>query len=324
MPKISVIIPVYNGMPFIERAIQSALDQTRPPHEIIVVDDGSTDETAAVLKKFEGRIRTRQIPNSGGASTPRNAAVRLSTGEYLAFLDADDVWFRRKLEVISGYISRYPEIDLFSSDFVARYPVFKNRMVKHFSKLPNRKMLNFGEPLKPNGYGLMMHSYFLGAPGAVVMKKHAAEEAGLFDESINLVEDLDFFLRVFTKATCVLIDEVLWYKRSLSNSLSFNSLRLYSAHRKIYENSILRQTRFIRENGLTFTCRSSISELSYTIGNLNFETGNAKQAFREYLYALKKNPRPANLGIFLWTCFKKILRMSSFDNFSRKRLLTKV
>ena len=97
MPTVSIIIPAYNAEPFIEQAVRSALFQSHEDHEVIVVDDGSTDGTAICLRQFGDRIRVHQQVNSGVARA-RNAGVALASGEWIAFLDADDLWLPRKLE----------------------------------------------------------------------------------------------------------------------------------------------------------------------------------------------------------------------------------
>src|SRR5215472_561278 len=95
---ISVIIPAYNHARFLTPAIESVLSQTMEPSEIVVVDDGSTDETSSVLGTFGRQIRVVRQKNQGVAAA-RNRGAELATGEYLAFLDADDLWLPRKLEM---------------------------------------------------------------------------------------------------------------------------------------------------------------------------------------------------------------------------------
>src|SRR4051794_8654152 len=94
---VAVIIPTFNYARFVGRAVQSVLDQTFPPAEVIVVDDGSTDATAGVLESFGSRITVLRQQNRGVAAA-RNLGVRHSTAPLLAFLDADDLWLPRKLE----------------------------------------------------------------------------------------------------------------------------------------------------------------------------------------------------------------------------------
>ncbi len=113
--KVSVIITVYNGEQFIARAIDSVLAQTAKPYELIVINDGSKDGTLEVLKRYEGKIRYITIPN-GGVSNARNTGIKMATGDFVAFLDADDVWHLDKLEKQLGAFARYPETGLCCCD----------------------------------------------------------------------------------------------------------------------------------------------------------------------------------------------------------------
>jgi glycosyltransferase involved in cell wall biosynthesis len=108
--KISVVIPVYNTERYIAEAIDSVLAQSRPPDEIIVVDDGSTDRTLAILDQFVSRIITVRQEHSGPAIALNRGIVR-ATGDYLAFNDADDIWLPEKLEQQCALMSNEPEID---------------------------------------------------------------------------------------------------------------------------------------------------------------------------------------------------------------------
>src|SRR5882757_5144702 len=96
MPRVSVIIPIYNGAATIERALASVFEQTFSDFEIVAVDDGSTDETSSVLAKFGDRIRMFRQPNRGLPGA-RNAGVALSRGELIALIDHDDEWLPQKL-----------------------------------------------------------------------------------------------------------------------------------------------------------------------------------------------------------------------------------
>ncbi|HEY2324319.1 MAG TPA: glycosyltransferase family A protein, partial [Thermoanaerobaculia bacterium] len=98
MKSVSVVIPSYNYARYLGEAIDSALAQTLPPLEVIVVDDGSTDETSEVLATYADRIRVLRQKNSGVA-VARNSGIAAAHGEYVAFLDADDIWLPRKLEL---------------------------------------------------------------------------------------------------------------------------------------------------------------------------------------------------------------------------------
>lgn len=112
----SVIIPVYNGAKFIDDAIKSVFSQTCSDFEIIVVNDGSTDNTAEVLSKYENTDKIRIIhKTNGGVSDARNAGMIAAKGEYFAFLDADDFWYENHLEVLSEMINNYPQAGLYAT-----------------------------------------------------------------------------------------------------------------------------------------------------------------------------------------------------------------
>jgi glycosyltransferase involved in cell wall biosynthesis len=110
MQTISVVVPVYDGEPFLADALRSILGQTRRPDEVIVVDDGSRDRSCEIARSFAG-VRVLQQPNRGQASA-LNTGVAQSRGEYLAFLDADDRWLPRKLELQLGAFAEEPELEL--------------------------------------------------------------------------------------------------------------------------------------------------------------------------------------------------------------------
>ena len=111
MKTISVIIPAYNYARYLAEAIDSALGQTYAPLEVIVVDDASTDDTPRVLAAYGQRIRAIRQPN-GGAGAARNTGIAAARGEYVAFLDADDVWLPRKLELQMALFDADPALGL--------------------------------------------------------------------------------------------------------------------------------------------------------------------------------------------------------------------
>jgi len=121
LPSISVIIAVYNGGPTIRRAIESVLTQTYPAHELIVVDDGSTDDTAAVVAEFVDRVRYLRQPNAG-VSAARNAGAAAAQGEWLTFLDADDWYYPDRLRWHAEWIGRDPGLDFLTGDYDYRHP----------------------------------------------------------------------------------------------------------------------------------------------------------------------------------------------------------
>lgn len=108
--KVSVIIPLYNAAPWLAATIESVLGQSAPPRQVIVVDDGSTDQSAAIARRYLPQIELVQQPNAGCAHA-RNRGVALATGDYLAFLDADDYWAREKLALQLAAFAQTPALE---------------------------------------------------------------------------------------------------------------------------------------------------------------------------------------------------------------------
>lgn len=130
----SVIIPVYNGAAFVMNAVDSVLAQTYTDFEIIVVNDGSKDDTLQVLSRYESdpRVRILSQPN-GGVSKARDTGMEAAKGDYYAFIDADDLWDPNHLEVIAGLIEQYPEAGLYATLQRAKLPSGETVSGCHFS-----------------------------------------------------------------------------------------------------------------------------------------------------------------------------------------------
>jgi glycosyltransferase involved in cell wall biosynthesis len=121
VPVVSVIVPTYNRADLLARAVDSALAQTYQSAEIVVVDDGSTDDTTGVLRRYGNRIRCIETSHRG-PSHARNAGIRASRGEYLAFLDSDDMYYPYKLEVQVAQMEAHPDLGMIYTDFSALFP----------------------------------------------------------------------------------------------------------------------------------------------------------------------------------------------------------
>lgn len=111
-PLTSIIIPVYNAENYIQETIQSVLNQTYRPVEIIVVDDGSTDQSAENIRQFQQSEVKYHFQSNLGAASARNRGIELAQGEFLGFLDADDLWLPKKLELQMRSFQKHPELDM--------------------------------------------------------------------------------------------------------------------------------------------------------------------------------------------------------------------
>ena len=176
--RFSVIIPAYNAATTIEASIASCLAQTCPPHEVIVVDDGSADDSKTFLDAaFGNRIKLVGLSKNSGPAAARNAGLAIATGTHIAFQDADDVWHREKLAHIAGILTGHPEIHflfhpytLSAVDFVVEKSLLEAR------RYPLWKLL-LSNPI--------------GTP-CVVMQQ---DENIRFDEALHHMEDYELFLR---------------------------------------------------------------------------------------------------------------------------------
>ncbi len=195
--KVSVIIPVYNRADKVKRAVESVLNQSFPPFEVIVVNDGSTDDTLEVLKRFGNRIKIVSYAENRGVSFARNRGIEVSEGDWIALLDSDDWWFEEKLKKQVFFHERNPSILISQTDEIWIKNGVRIKKAKRF-----RKKLSgfiFKESLK----------MCLISPSAVMMHKSLFEEAGMFDENLPACEDYDLWLRITKKYEVGLVDEEL-------------------------------------------------------------------------------------------------------------------
>ncbi|MEY4373349.1 MAG: hypothetical protein RL219_2118 [Actinomycetota bacterium] len=174
---ISVVIPVFNGERFIAEAIRSAQQQTRAVLEIIVVDDGSTDATAAAVSDFPDVVLVQQ-PNAG-PSAARNRGISMARGEYIAPLDADDIWPLDRLEIMGSLLDSEPQ--------VAAVVGIQQLLVEPGVPIPS---------WVPNGDVDAARGEDLARPtGSMLTRRSAFDAIGLFDEELRHGEDTDWYLR---------------------------------------------------------------------------------------------------------------------------------
>jgi glycosyltransferase involved in cell wall biosynthesis len=208
VPRVSVIIPTYNSGAMVRDAIQSVLAQTYSDFEIVVVDDGSTDNTESVVRQFSRRARYFKQENQG-VSTARNVGIRKSVGEYLAFLDSDDLWSPEKLAEQVPLLDCDPELGLVYSDWAlaSDQGIIQTSYLRD---LPCRSGYVFDD---------LIQSGFILTSG-VVVRRACLEAAGDFDKSLAIAQDYDLWLRISYRWKVALVNKPLLIKRSCDGSLS--------------------------------------------------------------------------------------------------------
>lgn len=210
MKKVSVIIPAYNKSEYTRRTVESVLIQTYSNVEIIVVDDGSSDETAKVMSQFAGRIHFIQKVN-GGCCSARNAGIRKSSGEYLTFLDCDDLLCPEKLQQCVDYLDKNPR---FGFVYTAAYFIDENDQIVGSYNHPRSKE------------GKILDSLIAGnfiCNSTVVVRREVLEEAGLFDETIFIPADWDMWLRLSKVSQAGYINQPL-LKYRVTDNYTFNRI----------------------------------------------------------------------------------------------------
>lgn len=213
MPLISVVIPVYNGESTIADTIQSVLSQSFLDLELIVINDGSSDSTLDILMEFQDpRLKIFTYANSG-LSASRNRGIDHALGEYISFLDADDLWTSDKLDAQLNALRANPEAAVAYSwtDFIDE----------------KGNLLGFGIHETVNGYVYpnLLTFFFVGSGSNALICKKVFDEVGRFDETLTSAEDMDMFLRLAARYqfSAVSAPQILY--RITDNSMSRNVTR---------------------------------------------------------------------------------------------------
>lgn len=209
MPLISVIIPAYNAERTIAETIQSLQRQTCSDFELIVINDGSTDRTLDVLESLqEPRLKVYSYEN-GGLPTARNRGMARATGEYLSFIDADDLWTRDKLEAQVQALHSHPEAGVAYS-----WTAFIN---EHSEYIYSREPMYY----EGNVYPHLLLSNFISSGSNIMVRRSLAEQVGEFDPTLRSAEDWDYYIRLATVTSFVVVPQYhILYRRTAQSMTS--------------------------------------------------------------------------------------------------------
>ncbi|MGH9840988.1 MAG: glycosyltransferase family 2 protein [Blastocatellia bacterium] len=231
MPNVSVVIPAYNVAPFIAETLESVLRQTRRDFEIVVVNDGSTDDTEEKIAPYRDHVVYRKQNNSGVMRT-RNAGIEASQGRYVAFLDGDDLWEPRFLEVLAGMLDADQELGAaYPNAFFHGSPKFSGRLYQDV--FPVSEPVTFDNVMRRECYIF----------GSLVCRRSVIDEVGGFDESLAVqgAEDLEMWLRMLSSGTRLAFSrEPLVRYRWRHNSLSNTGVRLLRGVMSVYEKLLVK------------------------------------------------------------------------------------
>lgn len=213
MAKVSVIIPTYNSADLIVDAIDSVLAQTYKDYEIIVVDDGSTDNINEVIDSYDVSIKFTKQANAG-AAVARNTGMQSACGEYIALLDADDIWLSSKLETQVAFLDNNSEVGMVCCDGFRWTPPAKPSQGGRLSVLR-------GRPLQRPSLDIMFKMHMINT-SSVVFRKDLLKKTGYMNKALKHGQDFEFFLRLASLKPVAYIDSPLMaYRVHSANTTSF-------------------------------------------------------------------------------------------------------
>ncbi len=276
MPEVSVIIPTYNYGHFIKEAIKSVLSQSFSDLEVIVVDDGSTDGTKNVISTFNDSRISYIFQNNGGLSSARNNGLINSSGEYIGFLDADDLWMPEKLELQLSIFKKKQNVGL----------VYTGYEVIDYSGtcIATRNVHKIEGDLISQ---LILGNIVSGSATTSLVRRKCYETVGLFDSTLKSCEDWDMWLRIALIAEFDYIDQPLAKIRLHGGNMTCDPRcmenGLFSVVEKFYsEDNLSSELKLLKPMALVRAHRDS--------ANFYFRSGQVKDAFAHLITAVRIVP----------------------------------
>lgn len=289
--KVSIIMPTYNYGRYLRESIASVVAQEYPDWELLVVDDGSTDDTPAILATLmeelrDDRIRATRLVN-GGVSRARNHALEMATGDFIAFLDADDLWLPRKLSRQVAALAEFGDADFVFTNFV-RFQNDGARLADHFSFTPELRQLPATASRDRDAFLLEGDAFssLLGVaempwyPTANMIRRRAIG-AVRFDTARKIAEDIDFFARVWIGTKGVVIFDVLCELRRHGS----NASHVLQIPHQLNMIDVLEKIPVMSEQQ-RLAVRERIGREWASLGYAAFNRGDARQAATAYARAL--------------------------------------
>lgn len=246
MSKVSIIIPVYNASKFVAETIKSVVNQNFEDWELIVVDDGSTDSTSTVLEQFSNhtKIEIISVENSG-VSQARNFGYDKSKGEYIAYLDSDDVWLENNLELKVRYLEENKDLGLVHSDV---------EIVDEHSKRTGDILIGKeGDILEDL---LLWNGTCVPGPSSILVRRSAIEEVGGFNPELSTAADQEFFFRVSAKYKIGRVPKITSQYRIHSMNMHQNIKKMESDHILTYR--LAEKNGLFKSNGFRRKCFSNM------------------------------------------------------------------
>jgi glycosyltransferase involved in cell wall biosynthesis len=289
-PFVSVVIPSFNMAAYLPDAVNSVLNQTYRNYELIVVDDGSTDNTAEVVDSFSNKVNYQYQENSG-VSVARNQGIQLAKGDYIAFLDADDLWSPVKLERQIEALNRFPNLGLVGCGYTVRDLSCTHMLSEIIRRnYPSREQLY---------EALSISQIIPGCASGVLIKKQCFDHVGLFDPTLKIGEDWDMWLRIVSKYDAFFVEKILV---TIRQSYSKTSIRTPSHEEmfvsKVIEKSVPRKYQkrayaalFARLGSNDLTANRGVEGRKHLVESIRFYPFRIFPPDRKNTYSYPKIPR---------------------------------
>ncbi len=320
--RISAIVPAYNAEKYISRALDSVLKQSRPADEIIVIDDGSTDRTAEIIKGYGDKIKYVYQEN-GGESAARNRGIEEASCEWIAFLDSDDEWLERNLEMLAGVVSRNKTLVWAFANFINCDCSIEKRSVAHRDEIP--EALLGGNEFFSN-YLVCFDEGFHAWTGSNIIKKSIFENVGLYVLGQSRGADTDMWLRIAYKWPQVgyVGEPLAIYHRGIAESMT-SSYRNFD----LISNMIDKHLKLSTENGcgqtflpcaghmLSVWIREMLStgDTDGLLETIKRYEGLLDWRFKKEMWLRVKHPKIAPIALAITSSIKKCKRFLT-DRFS--------
>lgn len=238
MPTVSIVIPTYNQGAFLSETLASIDRQSYTDYELIVIDDGSTDDTADILRQYPKPLTYVYQPNSGGCSEPRNRGIALAKGRYVAIFDSDDLMTPTKLQRQVAVLEANPSVDFVFTDFVnfrgSEFFAPHTHTCTRFRTLLTCPSAEGAYILSPGpAFSTLIEENYIGA-SSIFFRKRLVDKIGLFDVSLKSSEDLDMYFRVTRDHRLAFIDEVGHFRRLHDTSMTKNFLKMHANMLQMY------------------------------------------------------------------------------------------
>jgi glycosyltransferase involved in cell wall biosynthesis len=290
MPTVSVIIPTYNYGRFIDESLKSVFDQTFQDFEIIVIDDGSSDDTAQRIDSYGNRIRYFRQQQKGPAAA-RNLGIRESKGEFIAFLDADDFWYSTKLEKQLKLFRTNPRLGMVLTDNA----LFDDGGI--YKDYVNKKGYLFSGDLVSN---IFLRSGVV--TPTVMVRRRVFEKVGMFEENLYIAEDDNMWIRIAVEYEVDIVDESLAQIRDHR----FRTMRASDKLESSVENNIeLLTTKYgdMVAGQIRPLANQKYYQLYFNFGYQYFSARDYRMARPRFLKAIRSKPSKLKAYVYLLATF---------------------